>query len=798
MIAYSLSRAAGADVGEYAITASGAAEQGNYNVEFANGKLTITAKAATVTVDDKTKVYGDAEPALTAAVSGTVGEDTINYTLERAAGADVGTYAITATLGSNPNYNVTVENGEFTITPATAYILPTGELNGSFLKYYGEEDPALTAIAFDSRDKDMKDITGTIKYTITRESGKNVGDYKLIFNFEEEQGNYIVMKPTKDFYLGIKPAELTVVVKDASKVYGEADPAFTGDVTGLAKGETAADAKIVYSRTEAAKGKEDAGTYADAITAAILAEDSNYVLAKVTNGDLVIKPMDVTVTVSDAAMVYGGDAPVPMAAVKDAKGNAVTGLDISFKAYKVVNGAASDEEIAIEDLANADAGSYIIKAVLDNSNYNVVSYVDGKLTIAPKTIYIDFNDEPITIIEGEAMPEDIAYTLSDENGAITGNALAALIEDIKPAINVMDGDIVIDVEAADPGEYVITADTANGNYLLVVRTEGVLVMEKHAGRIIDAGRTLTLDGVIYIEQYVTVEGFDDIDVAANGGMLIWDKNATGELTEAEAVVGHALAQNKEGLNDLGTEFHQRTDGIVTKKYADEVYLRTYVKIGKDRYVYGPLKEFSVQIYCEGRINKNGREKDVCIAMLHLGAEAQKYFKYGLDDLANANIKDLYPSKDYDISMVDALNMDYSYDFAVSDKVIDNGKTLSLEGAVLIDAFYQFEGEVASAELLAWKEVSGKLDIADAIVSKMELENGEYHGRSPMFASKRYGDTVYICARFTDTNGNVYYSEVDAFSPDYYCQRRIDRASREEEVAKKMVIYSEEARAYFKY
>ena len=54
----------------------------NYNVTPANGSLTINAKAATVTANDKTKTYGEVNPALDATVVGEVpGGDLINYTL---------------------------------------------------------------------------------------------------------------------------------------------------------------------------------------------------------------------------------------------------------------------------------------------------------------------------------------------------------------------------------------------------------------------------------------------------------------------------------------------------------------------------------------------------------------------------------------------------------------------------------------------------------------------------------------------------------------------------------------------
>ena len=55
------------------------------------------------------KTYGDANPALDAAVVGAVNGDTLDYSLATTAvkTSGVGSYPITVTLGTNPNYTVT-------------------------------------------------------------------------------------------------------------------------------------------------------------------------------------------------------------------------------------------------------------------------------------------------------------------------------------------------------------------------------------------------------------------------------------------------------------------------------------------------------------------------------------------------------------------------------------------------------------------------------------------------------------------------------------------------------------------
>ncbi len=87
-----------------------------------DGYQEITKKQLTIKVDTITKVYDNdpsTDPELTATITGAVEGETINYTLSREEGQDVGEYRITVTLGDNPNYDVTVEEGgTFNITKA--------------------------------------------------------------------------------------------------------------------------------------------------------------------------------------------------------------------------------------------------------------------------------------------------------------------------------------------------------------------------------------------------------------------------------------------------------------------------------------------------------------------------------------------------------------------------------------------------------------------------------------------------------------------------------------------------------
>ena len=80
------------------------------------GDLTIAPKEVTVTADNKSKVFGEVDPNLTATVTGTLDDDTVTFELTRAAGENVGTYTITPDGNEKQgNYIVKYVSGLLTI-----------------------------------------------------------------------------------------------------------------------------------------------------------------------------------------------------------------------------------------------------------------------------------------------------------------------------------------------------------------------------------------------------------------------------------------------------------------------------------------------------------------------------------------------------------------------------------------------------------------------------------------------------------------------------------------------------------
>lgn len=111
-------------VGLYAIVASGAADA-NYAITHVNGSLSISAATLTITAGNASKVYGAANPLLTASYNGFVNGDTaanldtpVNLTTPANAASGVGSYPITASGAADANYTISFVAGSLSITPA--------------------------------------------------------------------------------------------------------------------------------------------------------------------------------------------------------------------------------------------------------------------------------------------------------------------------------------------------------------------------------------------------------------------------------------------------------------------------------------------------------------------------------------------------------------------------------------------------------------------------------------------------------------------------------------------------------
>ena len=119
----------------------------NYSVTLNNGSLGITQAPLSITAADKTKIYGDGNPALTGSIVGIKNSDAItaSYSTTADATTGVGSYSIVpaavdaSTAQAAQLTPVTLNNGSLGITQAPLSITAADKT-----KIYGDGNPALT------------------------------------------------------------------------------------------------------------------------------------------------------------------------------------------------------------------------------------------------------------------------------------------------------------------------------------------------------------------------------------------------------------------------------------------------------------------------------------------------------------------------------------------------------------------------------------------------------------------------------------------------------------------------------
>ncbi|RKR04803.1 gliding motility-associated-like protein [Flavobacterium sp. 90] len=392
--------AAGSYSGDIVLTSNSA-----LTVNVATISSTVSPATLTVTADNKTKVYGDANPTLTVSYAGFVNGDTVtslttapSVSTTALVVSGVGSYPITATGAVNPNYAFTYVNGNLSINTANLTVTADDQT-----KTYGSANPTFTVAYSGFVNGDTEAvllIPATV--TTTADTSSPVGVYPLTVSGATAV-NY-TMSYTTGATLTITTAALTITADDQTKTYGSANPTLTASYTGFVNGDTAASLDTPATISTVAVTGSPVGSYPIVASGAL---DSNYTITFV-NGNLAVTTATLTITADDKSKTYGSANPA---------------LTASYTGF--VNGdtaASLDTSVTINTVAvtGSPVGSYPIVAsgALD-SNYTI-TFVNGNLAVTTATLTITADDKSKTY--GSANP---ALTAS-YTGFVNGDTAASL------------------------------------------------------------------------------------------------------------------------------------------------------------------------------------------------------------------------------------------------------------------------------------------------------------------------------------------------------------------------------------
>ncbi|SFF82415.1 Por secretion system C-terminal sorting domain-containing protein [Pontibacter chinhatensis] len=451
------------------VTADVSITHGNYTLSNATASTTanITAKPIVGTFTAASKVYDGTTAATVTdlALVGIIAGDDIRLTGGEARFADKNansgktvTLAGAALSGKDKNnYTLTnVEQALADITKRPASVTPK-----AVTKVYGTRDPVLTGTLEGFVETD--EITAEFFRPLSEWVGKI--DILVTLHPEEALSNYDITY--NEAFLEITPAELVVTAHNASRKYGDANPEFTGSVSGIV-GED----EIEISYTSVAKPESVIGSYAitPVLSGALLV---NYTVLA-TDGILTIGKAPLSLQVNDKTRKYGEENP--------AFDGTLTGLknsDPITPSYSTTAGAGTNVgEYAI-------MGSLLDpKGKLDNYD---VSITDGVLNILPAEAEIYLSDLS-TVYNGQ--PQGVTVTTVPEGLAVN---------------------ITYNAEAVAPTKadsYTVVAKLANSNYTapdakgeFVIAQKELTADLSNSGKVYDGttdapGTSATLMGVV--------------------------------------------------------------------------------------------------------------------------------------------------------------------------------------------------------------------------------------------------------------------------------------------------------------
>lgn len=560
-----LTKAGTNDAGTHDITASLKGDyQYFYNLVATKGTYTVTKRAITVVIEDKTSVYGDKLETLTATTTDSVANaDGLGniVTLEKAIGTNAGTYAITGECVSG-NYTVTFtnesgdsQNGTYTVTKRATDVTVAEHADVMISK---TDNIVFTAI----RQYDKATLSGAtfriLKDGVLVATVAANGDVSVAEGQQLAAGEYTVVAGYSDNNFEMTFVENTFTVVEENKYY-TVDFGFQTATKVYDATQMQLDVTVKISDTQEAVENFtvtvnknggavqyicDVGTYDIVVDVDGVRYTASYTVTK----------REIDVTVENKTSVYGDSLVALTATTADSVANA-EGLE------NIVSLAKQD---------GTAAGTYAITGTCINGNYTV-NFTNGTYTITKREVTVTVNSASslygndiasltATVTEGSVLEADgTVYTLSTTATS---------------ASNVGSYDIT---GTCTNNNYAVTFENETGSYTVTARPITVVIDDKESvyGESLAAltmryaEGSLQLVGGQTLTQVVTLTKAQGTDAGTyaitgsydNGNYDITFTNGTYTITQRAITV---TVDNKESVygNEIATLTGKVTSGSV--------------------------------------------------------------------------------------------------------------------------------------------------------------------------------------------------------------------------------------------
>ena len=390
-------------------------EKENYESVNSSFIMTVNKASVTFTASNQTSVYGKAfsldQTAYT--VSGkTFGNVfdvalTTKYTL----GNGIGEYAIEIAVKDDSNFEISVNNGTLSVTPAPVRV----NVIDQHITFGDEFSPTVdmfTASGIYAGD-DVKDV---VKISTKYKQGNDNGEYDLICTVDN--ANYI-LEGNAHALVYVAKRNITVKVNDVSVIYGDALD-LANCTFFIEDGEKVGNDTITLSYTCTYTQGDDAGLTKDIIATATASD--NYVVT-VKKGTLSVTKRPVSVKATDASVIYGENAPT--FAYEVTSGNF----------YGTVPTPQYDCEYSVGDTK----AEYAIVVSFEDGNHEI-TIQSGTLTLEKRNIVVSFS-KTAAYQNGQKVSVNLALAATVD-GEYVGDTLGGILttKDFAQGEYVLDGE----------------------------------------------------------------------------------------------------------------------------------------------------------------------------------------------------------------------------------------------------------------------------------------------------------------------------------------------------------------------
>jgi uncharacterized repeat protein (TIGR02543 family) len=562
------------------------AQNDNYNNAFGHADVTIMAVDLTVTADDRSMTYGDADatPAEGVSYSGFVNGETsgvvsgtgsITYTYKDASDNAVtvgstlaaGTYSITPGVSglSATNYTFAAADGELTVNQAGMTVSSPG-----YDEPYDGGAHGLTASAPGVPGAQITySSTENGVYTATCPTFTDAGEYTVYFKAVDPDGNHSDASGSAKVI--IRKVEITVTADDRSMTYGDADAtptegvSYSGFVSGETSGVVSGTGSITYTYKDASDNAVTVGSTLAAGTYSITPGVSglsatNYTFAA-ADGELTVNPRPVRLVADDSEKNTGIADPAftyhfETGLIGGTAYYDVLAQDAAAFSFDVTRTDAPDEAVGVH--AGVLTPGYTADAAA-LANYAFTT-VNADFTVHPMVSYLPNTQDVVT---GFPNAEWFDYlsdaAIADATGIVrTGYDLTGWTDLISNAV-FAPGEII---PAIDRNLY-LAANWALATYDVTYETGTVAAVGNMPADLTDvaytatvtvSGQTPTRAGFTFAHWTTTgvtgaaanYDGGDTFEMPANAVVLtaVWTPNITPVFYHANGGEGGAYEEGR--------------------------------------------------------------------------------------------------------------------------------------------------------------------------------------------------------------------------------------------------------------